>query len=66
VHAHRPDNKKTADTSRTASALDKLYFALDLAHDDPLAFNSLIGIGLAHFQVGRYLEATRWLQRAIA
>jgi AraC-like DNA-binding protein/tetratricopeptide (TPR) repeat protein len=49
-----------------ASALDRLYIALDLARNDPLVFNSLIGIGLAHFQVGRYLEATRWLQRAIA
>jgi len=48
------------------SALDKLYIALDLAPDDPWAFNSRIGIGLAHFQAGRYIEAARWLQRAIA
>jgi len=47
------------------SALDKLYIALDLAPDDPWAFNSRIGIGLAHFQAGRYIEAARWLQRAI-
>jgi len=48
------------------SALDKLYIALDLAPDDPWAFNSRIGIGLAHFQAGRYIEAAHWLQRAIA
>jgi len=53
----------------TASALDKFHIALDLARDDPLAFispNSRIGIGLAHFQAGRYVEAARWVQRAIA
>jgi tetratricopeptide (TPR) repeat protein len=49
-----------------SSAPDKLYIALDLAPDDPWAFNSRIGIGLVHFQAGRYIEAARWLQRAIA
>jgi tetratricopeptide (TPR) repeat protein len=53
----------------SASALDKLYIALDLARNDPFAFtspNSLICIGLAHFQAGRYVEAAHWVQRAIA
>jgi hypothetical protein len=68
----RPRLRRWAATDRPALLHkrhrheDKLYIALDLARDDPLAFNSLIGIGLAHFQVGRYVEATHWLQRGIA
>ena len=51
---------------RPASAIERLLIALDLARDDPLAFNSLIGIGCAHFHAGRYAEAAHWFEQAIA
>jgi tetratricopeptide (TPR) repeat protein len=51
---------------RAGSALERLQIALDLAPNDALAFNSVIGIGCAHFQVGRYGEAIRWLKHGIA
>ena len=40
------------------SAIERFKIALDLAPNDPLAFNSLVGIGCA--------EAARWQQRALA
>ncbi len=48
-----------------ARALDRLQIALDLAPHDPLAFNTMVGIGCAHFRLGNYLEAARWQQRAL-
>jgi AraC-like DNA-binding protein/tetratricopeptide (TPR) repeat protein len=48
------------------SAVDRFKIALDLAPQDSLAFNSLVGIGCAHFVVGNYAEAARWQQRALA
>ena len=51
---------------RADSGAERLQIALDLAPDDPLAFNSMIGIGAAHFQARRYDEAVRWYERAIA
>jgi len=48
-----------------ASAIERFKIALDLAPHDPLAFNSLVGIGCAHFNSGRYLEAARWQERAL-
>jgi AraC-like DNA-binding protein len=50
---------------RLESGAERLHIALDLCPDDPLAFNSMIGIGAAHFQAGRYAEAVRWYERAI-
>jgi tetratricopeptide (TPR) repeat protein len=50
---------------RPESAIERLLISLDLARDDPLAFNSLVGIGCAHFDAGRYLEASRWIEQAI-
>ena len=47
------------------SAIERFKIALDLAPNDSLAFNSLVGIGCAHFEAGRYLEAARWQQRAL-
>jgi tetratricopeptide (TPR) repeat protein len=47
------------------SAIERLTIALDLAPHDPLAFNSMIGIGCAHFQAGRYLDAAPWMERAL-
>jgi AraC-like DNA-binding protein/tetratricopeptide (TPR) repeat protein len=47
------------------SAIERLTIALDLAPHDSLAFNSMIGIGCAHFQAGRYLDAAPWLERAL-
>ena len=48
------------------SAIERFKIALDLAPDDCLAFNSMVGIGCAHFERGRYLEAAHWQQRALA
>jgi tetratricopeptide (TPR) repeat protein len=47
------------------SAIDRFKIALDLAPNDGLAFNSLVGIGCAHFGAGRYVEAAHWQQRAL-
>jgi tetratricopeptide (TPR) repeat protein len=47
-------------------AIEKLTIALELAPDDPLAFNSMVGIGCAHLNAGRYTEAARWKTRALA
>jgi tetratricopeptide (TPR) repeat protein len=49
----------------TASAIERFKIALDLAPQDSFAFNNLVGIGCAHFQAGRYLEAARWQERAL-
>ena len=48
------------------SAIERFKIALDLAPNDPLAFNSLVGIGCANFGAGNYVEAARWQQRALA
>ncbi|WP_315796311.1 helix-turn-helix domain-containing protein [Bradyrhizobium sp. SZCCHNRI3043] len=48
-----------------ASAIERFRIALDLAPQDPLAFNALIGIGCAHFAAGTYAEAARWQQRGL-
>jgi tetratricopeptide (TPR) repeat protein len=48
------------------AAIERFKIALDLAPQDALAFNSLVGIGCAHFQAGRYLDAARWQERALA
>ena len=40
--------------------------ALELAPSDALAFNNLYGIGVAHFNAGRFREAAQWQQRALA
>jgi AraC-like DNA-binding protein/Tfp pilus assembly protein PilF len=48
------------------SAIERFKIALDLAPNDSLAFNSMVGIGCAHFGGGRYREAADWQQRALA
>jgi AraC-like DNA-binding protein/tetratricopeptide (TPR) repeat protein len=48
------------------SAIERLKIALDLAPHDPLAFNSMVGIGCANFHAGRYSEAARWQERALS
>jgi AraC-like DNA-binding protein/Tfp pilus assembly protein PilF len=48
------------------SAIERLKIALDLAPRDPLAFNSMVGIGCAHFKAGQYAEAAYWQERALA
>jgi AraC-like DNA-binding protein/Tfp pilus assembly protein PilF len=47
------------------SAIERFKIALDLAPQDSLAFNSMVGIGCAHFEAGNYAEAARWQQRAV-
>jgi AraC-like DNA-binding protein/tetratricopeptide (TPR) repeat protein len=48
------------------SAIERFKIALDLAPHDPLAFNSMVGIGCAHFTAGQYAEGARWQERALA
>jgi len=48
-----------------AAAIERLKIALDLAPQDSLAFNSMVGIGCAHFKAGNYVEAARWQERAL-
>ena len=47
------------------SAIERFMIALELAPHDSLAFNNLVGIGCAHFNAGRYVEAARWQERAL-
>ena len=48
------------------SAVERFKIALDLAPHDPLAFNSMVGIGCALFTAGRYAEGALWQERALA
>jgi AraC-like DNA-binding protein/tetratricopeptide (TPR) repeat protein len=47
------------------SAIERFKIALDLAPHDSLAFNSLVGIGCAHFKAGHYAESAGWQERAL-
>lgn len=47
------------------SAIERFRIALELAPDDSLAFNSMVGLGCAHFEIGRYADAADWQQRAL-
>jgi AraC-like DNA-binding protein/Tfp pilus assembly protein PilF len=47
------------------SAIERFKIALDIAPQDSLAFNSMVGIGCAHFKAGNYIEAARWQERAL-
>jgi AraC-like DNA-binding protein/tetratricopeptide (TPR) repeat protein len=47
------------------SAIERFKIALELAPNDCLAFNSMVGLGCAHFKIGRYLDAAGWQQRAL-
>jgi AraC-like DNA-binding protein/tetratricopeptide (TPR) repeat protein len=49
----------------TDSAIERFAIALDLAPHDPLAFNTFVGTGCAHFHAGRYVEAAYWQERAL-
>jgi tetratricopeptide (TPR) repeat protein len=48
------------------SGIERLKISLDLAPQDPLAFITMVGIGCAHFDAGRYLDAARWQEKALA
>ncbi|NOJ41986.1 helix-turn-helix domain-containing protein [Bradyrhizobium australiense] len=48
------------------SAIERFKIALDLAPHDPLAFNSMVGIGCALFTAGQYAEGAIWQERALA
>ena len=68
--ADRPGRGAAADGSTSIkaipqSAIERFKIALDLAPHDPLAFNSMVGIGCAHFKAGHYAEAARWQERAL-
>ena len=47
------------------SAIERFMIALELAPSDALAFNNLYGIGVAHFNAGRFREAAQWQARAL-
>ncbi len=47
------------------TAIERFKIALDLAPEDSLAFNSMAGMGCAHFKAGQYAEAAHWQQRAV-
>ena len=47
------------------AAIERFRIALDLAPQDQLAFNSMVGIGCAHFAAGHYDEAARWHRRGL-
>jgi AraC-like DNA-binding protein/tetratricopeptide (TPR) repeat protein len=47
------------------SAIERFLIALELAPTDALAVNNLYGIGVAHFNAGRFREATQWQERAL-
>jgi AraC-like DNA-binding protein/tetratricopeptide (TPR) repeat protein len=47
------------------SAIERFRIALELAPNDCLAFNSMVGLGCAHFEIGRYADAADWQQRAL-
>jgi AraC-like DNA-binding protein/Tfp pilus assembly protein PilF len=49
-----------------ASAIERFKIALDLAPHDPLAFNSMVGLGCALFTAGQYADGARWQERALA
>jgi AraC-like DNA-binding protein/tetratricopeptide (TPR) repeat protein len=48
------------------SAIERFTIALELAPNDPLSFNTMFGIGIAHFHAGRLADAARWQARAVA
>jgi AraC-like DNA-binding protein/Tfp pilus assembly protein PilF len=48
------------------SAIERFKIALDLAPHDPLAFNSMVGIGCALFTSGQYAEGAQWQERALS
>src|ERR1700755_3719139 len=47
------------------SAIERFKIALDLAPQDSLAFNSMAGMGCAHFQAGKYAEGAHQPQRRV-
>jgi len=47
------------------AAIERFMIALELAPSDELSFNHLYGIGVAHFNAGRFREAALWQQRAL-
>jgi TolB-like protein len=48
------------------AAIERFMIALELAPNDMLAFNNMYGIGVAHFNAGRFREAAQWQARALA
>lgn len=51
---------------RTDEAFACFERAMRLSPRDPFSFNSMVGMGLAHFSAGRAAEAARWTRRALA
>jgi AraC-like DNA-binding protein len=51
---------------QSQSAIERFAIALDLAPHDPLAFNSMVGMGCAYFDAGQYPRAAHWQARALA
>jgi AraC-like DNA-binding protein/tetratricopeptide (TPR) repeat protein len=51
---------------RAEIAAERFKIALELAPDDPLAPSLHVGLGFAYFNLRKYPEAVRWLERAVA
>jgi adenylate cyclase len=51
---------------RPADAIECLQIARSLGPEDPMAYCCSVGIGFAHFEVGRYGEALRWWTSVLA
>ena len=51
---------------RSGSAIERFKIALDLAPHDPLAFNSMVGIGCAHVRRRPLCRRPHWQERALA
>jgi AraC-like DNA-binding protein/tetratricopeptide (TPR) repeat protein len=49
----------------TESGIEQILIARDLTPDDPLAFNYYLGLGCAHFDVGRYAQAIQCFRHSI-
>jgi adenylate cyclase len=50
---------------QSAEAIERFHIARAIAPDDPLNFFCSLGTAAAHFEAGRYDEATRWFTRGL-
>ena len=51
---------------RPEAAIERFALSVELAPQDPLTFNALVGLGCAHFDAGRYADTAHAMERALA
>jgi hypothetical protein len=51
---------------RPADAIECLQIARALNPEDPMGYCCSVGIGFAHFELGRYGEVARWWTQVLA